>query len=200
MELLSTASTRTSAVLLAAVVPPARPIPSHPVSFAGFAAGGKTRRLQNILHSAAAVLCKPPPVLMQARTHKAQQLPGCSGRDFPEHCLPWLFGVAARQAGRAAQQKWQINGTDVVGPRKLLAKPLLHTPRCVAAASALLGSAPCQQPRPPRCAWSFTARPVPASGNERGRQGKCRARKWEMPASGLEREAGKMCVSGGGTG
>lgn len=81
---------------------PSRPVLSHPVPF-GFAAGGKTWCLQNALHSAAAVPSKPPPVLMQARTHNAQ--PGCPGRDFPRHCLPWLFGVAARQAGRAAQQK-----------------------------------------------------------------------------------------------
>lgn len=39
-----------------------------------------------------------------AGTHNAQRLPGCPGRDFPQHCLPCLFGVAARQAGRAAQQ------------------------------------------------------------------------------------------------
>lgn len=86
----------------------------------------------------------------------------------------------ARQ-GEQLSRSGQINGTDIIDPHEPLAKPLLHTPGCVAAASALLGSGA-------------------SLVEQEGQEGKRRAHKWELSAWGLERESGNMGVPGEGTG
>lgn len=109
--------------------------------------------LQNALHSTATVPSKPPPVLMQARTTPSGCLAARAGIS-PSTAYRAFLGWQLAKQGEQLSRTRQINSTDIFSPCKPLAKPLLHTPGCVAAASA--------QPRPPWCAWSPNARPVPA--------------------------------------